>query len=57
MTTYTAGRYKAEVTDSNHVNVYRDDDLIDWPGPWSNTEGAELWASLIVVDLDTNDGN
>ena len=49
--TYTNGTYRAEVLDTNHVNVYNGDQLIDWPGPWDTYEGACLWAEAIVEAL------
>lgn len=47
--TYTDGDYKAEVDDNHMVYVYFFDELIDNPGPWRTLEGAESWASEIVV--------
>ena len=52
--TYTAGRYKAEVTDDNKVAVYADDVLIDNPGPWGDHEGARAWAEVIVGHYHVN---
>lgn len=53
--TYTNGTYRAEVTDTNHVNVYNNDQLIDWPGPWDSEEGARSWAEAIVNELATGE--
>lgn len=53
----TKGRYKAIINDDNMVNVYRDDDLIDWPGPWSDQNGAIEWATANLDHLDANDAD
>lgn len=55
--TYTAGVYKAEVTDDNYAIVYKNDIMIDKPGPWGTHEGARQWAELIVGKLHVDDGN
>lgn len=55
--TYTAGAYKAEVTADFFVKVYKNDILIDNPGPWGDHEGARHWAEAIVGKLHVNDGN
>lgn len=52
---YQSGIYKAVVKDDNTVDVYEEDILIDYPGPWDTYEGACLWASEIVVALDDDE--
>jgi len=49
---FVSGPYRAEVTDTFYVNVYNNDKLIDWPGPWDNEEGARAWAEEIIVKYD-----
>ena len=46
--TYTAGDYRADVMGDATVNVYHLDELIDWPGPWADADGAHQWAQAIV---------
>jgi hypothetical protein len=53
--TFTAGLYRAEVNHDFTVNLFRDDELIDWPGPWGDAEGALKWASEIVAVKDAEE--
>lgn len=46
--TFEKGDYKAEIFDDNKVKVYFQNDLIDWPGPWADNEGACQWAEMII---------
>jgi hypothetical protein len=49
--TYINGQFKSEVTHDYYVNVYDNDVLIDWPGPWDSEDGAKMWAEAIVAEL------
>lgn len=46
--TFTAGNFRAEIYDDNKVKVFKNDLLIDYPGPWGDVEGAKQWAEAII---------
>ena len=45
--------YTYIITDDLIVNIYNPNgDLIDYPGPWNNREGAEKWAEARISHLN-----
>lgn len=46
--TFTQDIYTAKVFDDAMVEVFKNDVLIDNPGPWGDVNGAAQWAEAIV---------
>lgn len=44
--------YNAAITDDFHVIVTINGIEVDRPGPWANANEADLWATMIITDLE-----
>ena len=53
--TLNVRNYRIEITHDGYVNVFKDDQLIDWPGPWEPVEGATMWAADLADHLVEHD--